>query len=227
MTIQQIIVLAAAGIISSIGFIFKEVIKEFIKKIISGLSPMQVTSVFLLLIIFAFGFLSFIGFKITDDQEAPLSETTNAFDNPSDAQVYAELTKTGLKEVKELSDKKHIKDSIRIATKEKEWVYQVGLPKKDESDAWETTKTLQDIPGICIFKESRKSYLIICEKNYSEKMLTDSLESFRSLVESLSPENKVKIIDINSFCSKRQKLIETGRVTKRKHKESFRCVTCE
>lgn len=154
----KIIALIVAGIGGLILLALQESIKEIIKKLFSGLNSKQVTLIFIVLIGFTFGVIYITGFSFLEDTPPKVeAEKTVITNNPSDAQVYSELAKTGLNEVKELSDKKHIKDSVRIATREKQWVYQIGIPKESEKEAWEMAKALNNIPNICVFKESRKS----------------------------------------------------------------------
>jgi hypothetical protein len=223
----NIIALIVAAIGGLIVLALQESIKEIIKKLFSGLNSKQVTVIFIALIGFAFGLIYLTGSRVLNNKSAAIETDSTVSNNPSDAQVYADLAKTGLDEVKELSEKKQFKDSVRAATREKQWVYQIGIPKENKSEAWETAKTLNSIPNICVFRESRKNYLIICDRNYSKKTMEDSLKVFSSIVNLISAENRVKIVDIISYCPKRKKLIETDKITRRKQPESFKCLTCE
>lgn len=230
MTQGQITTLILAGILSLIPFAFQEVIKEGIKKIFSHLNSRQLTLVFVGLIVLIFGVISITGFSFAAEEndssevtEPPETVTTNR----SDAEVYAGLAETGLKEGEELLRKKRVKDSTLLANREKIWVYQIGAPISDETDAWQMAKDFNALANVCIFKAARKSFLIICDNGYAETDAQDSLETFSSKVDEIIPGTRVKTIDLMSLCSKRKALIETNKIIKRKKTESFKCYTCD
>lgn len=227
---SQTITLIAFGAIGLIPLFFQEAIKEAIKKMFSGLSPRQVTSLFVMLVGALVIIASATGFTFFGEDAAPVSsqvQVANPSKSPSDAEVYADLAKTGINVTEDLLDKKRNKDSILLANREKVWVYQIGMPKNSESDAWEAANAFANIPSICIFKESRKSYLLFQDIDRSKEMLEDSLAQFRSELEEILPGTRVKIIDLMSFCPKRKKLIESGKITRKKKAEQYKCMTCE
>lgn len=237
MTQNQIISLIAASAGSLIVFAFQETIKETLKKLLAGLKPKQITFVFISLIAFVFIFISVAGFSIlpTEDKTSEAGDSLETevevksdakAKTKSDAEVYTDLAKEGLEKGEEMLRNKRAKDSIRAASKEKIWVYQIGTAKDSEADAWEAANELQGIGNISIFKESRKSYLVICDSRYSEKKAKDSLNSFIAKTDTYSPGIRVKVIDLMSFCHKRKGLTETGKITKKKHEQSFKCLTC-
>lgn len=229
MTQGQIITIIITGAAALIPFFFREAIKEGIKKMFSGLSPRQVTALFFVLIVTLVIIASATGFTFSGEDSPPGSsqQEVNSSKTPTDAEVYADLAKTGINVTEDLLDKKRNKDSVRLANREKIWVYQIGLPKSSEADAWEAANKFAKIPSVSIFKESRKSYLLFQDIERSKEMLEDSLLQFKSELDSIVPGTRVKIVDLMSFCPKRKKLIESGKISRRKETEQYKCMSCE
>ncbi|CAN5913847.1 hypothetical protein BH11BAC7_BH11BAC7_08920 [soil metagenome] len=153
----KIIALIVAGIGGLILLALQESIKEIIKKLFSGLNSKQVTLIFIVLIGFTFGVIYITGFSFLEDTPPKVeAEKTVITNNPSDAQVYSELAKTGLNEVKELSDKKHIKDSVRIATREKQWFIRLAYQKKAKRKLGKWQRRLITFPIFACLKNPGK-----------------------------------------------------------------------
>lgn len=228
MTNNQItLILAAIG--SFIILALNESIKELIKKLFSNLNSKQITIIFICLIGLVFGLISITGISFFGEKSnsSDMNDQSAIIKSHSDAEVYADLTKLALEKGEKLLDNKQIKDSIRIANRDKFWVYQIGIARSSESEAWEAAQALDGIDHIYIFKESRKSYLVVWDNNYDRKMSEDSLENFKASADSILLGNRVKVVDIMGLCPKRKKLKETDQITKKKRPEIFRCVTCD
>lgn len=227
METNDIIRYAAAGAVGLLGLFAQESVKEVIKKFFSGLGRTGTNVVFFALL-GGLVFLTYYSINITTDQKATAPITEVPAEEPlhakSDAVVYVEagleITKEGL----ELLEKKQKRDSIRLAQRKKVWVYQVGFPM-GEDEVWETFEKLSSVSNLYAFKESKRDYRLIIDNRYnSEEEAKNALEEVRSKIGAI--ESRIEIIDLWSFCSKREELKTTSPLSKRKKGFKIPCYIC-
>lgn len=233
MEVNQMIGYLSAAAVASLGLICSESFKEIIKKFFSGLSGKQINLLFYsLLAVAAYG--AYYSVNITTNEKAtkPIVVTPKETPAPhvkSDVEVVAEAAPEIIKGIstgiKTIQANKQKKDSIREANREKMWVYQVGLPMRSEKELWKAYKALKNIPNLFVFEESRKSFILIKDGKYhSEEEARNGLESFQREVDQLGV--RIKVIDLLSFCSKRETLIQNDNMTARKEEVEIPCFAC-
>jgi hypothetical protein len=217
----------------ALGIFFNEVIKEGIKKSFSDLSPQRMRGVFVILAIACLALAYGAGFGITkavagETNVVPEATIDNVDEYQNDSiQAAVEVAKVIIDEVDESLEAKRTRDSITLANREKYWVYRIGNPKDDESAVWDAAMEIKSIGDISIFKEGRKSYTIICDPGFNEQTMRDSLSSYEARLDLLGVNYRLELIDLMSYCSKKESLIETEPIKRKKHDESFKCLTCD
>lgn len=227
-----------AGSVASLAalvliFVFREGIKEGLKKVFSDLSAQQVRSIFIILIIACFAAAYFAGFKISsliaDESETAPEVTSEQIDEYQNDTIQAavDILKTTIDKTEEYIDNKRTRDSIALANREKRWVYKIGDSKSSESDAWDAAMAVSPLGDIYIFKEERKTYAIICDPILGKEELESSLEIYAAKLDSIGLSYRITIVDLMTYCSKKENIIESEAIDKRKHDETFRCLTCD
>jgi hypothetical protein len=224
MDINLLIGLIVSAVIGIPALVFSETIKNVIKNFSSNLSKQQTTVIFILLLIIAISAPVLIGFLVspTNTDIDPNNQDSTAIDNKND---WVELGKDVIKVGTQFYYTQKKKDSIRMANREQFWVYQIGTPKKNPDELWESLKALTDIQNLYVFKESRKSYYIVKDDGYTKDVLNDSLVRFKSRIDSTG--NRLKIIDLMTFCSKRKKIKEGDKIKEKKGGLEVRCYVCD
>ena len=209
--------------------VFNESIKELIKKFFSQLSKFQINLLYFTLLILTIALPLSISYFVPSTHENDNIINIDSL-NTHDTQGKDDITKyveAGIKvteETKKLFAIKHHNDSIKKANREKIWVYQIGLPKNDISELWNSYNSLQHFSNIFIFKESKNSFFIIKDDGYSEQELKDSLPNFKIKIDSI--EKRIKIIDLMSVCPKRKKITTTKKIKLKKGNPEVPCYIC-
>ncbi len=233
METSHIVAVVASGVLATFAFIFHETIKEMIKKSISDQSPQRVRRFFVVLIFIGIAIVYGSGYGITSliaDNDVPsIPESSNQIDEYQNDTIQAivEGTKIIIEEGEEFFDKKRLQDSTELVNREKRWVYKIGDPFDNESDAWDAAMALSYLGDISIFKEQRKSYMIVCDPIFDKDELEASLTSYKFQLDSLGLTYRITVVDLMSYCSKKESIVETEAIDMRKRDETFPCLTCE
>lgn len=120
-----------------------------------------------------------------------------------------------------LEERKEKKDSLRVASRDKIYSIQIGLPKSNEKDALSAYKLVSARLGsVKIFKRSKTEYFIVKQDGSSK---TD-LESVASELAVSLREKNVRVIDLMTFCGKKEILKEE---TQKISKERVPCLICD
>lgn len=214
-----------SAILAIAGLVFKETITNVIKNFSSNLSKRQTIIIFFLLLFLSIVAPIGIGLIVSGNPFGDVA-TENQSTKPTSVNIDLKPVVDGVLKVSDKWAYNHSrKDSIRMANREQFWVYQIGTPKKNTDELWETLKTLSDIPYLYIFKESRKSYYIVKDDGYTKEVLNDSLAQFKSRIDSTG--SRLKIIDLMTFCSKREKIKEGDKIKEKKGDIEVRCYVCD
>ncbi len=139
-------------------------------------------------------------------------------------EVYAE---TGLAVGEIVLDKikeKWKRDSIELSNRGKVLVYQIGVPKSDKDELWNSYSKIRNIPGIYAFREGDNYYLIKVA-NYSEQGMQDSLAITSDALAQIGMNENISVLNIMSFC-KRKETITHGKKVKIKHQDDIPCYVC-
>ena len=125
----------------------------------------------------------------------------------SDIEEYTEAVKEGIEIVKEISkdikENKQRKDSIFTAEREQRWVFQIGDIANNEDIILELYQHLEDLDGLFVFKESRKSFFLFKDDGKSKEELQNTLEDIKTQV--LKATSRIIIIDLMNKCKKKEK----------------------
>lgn len=225
MNLTEIIGYGGALLVIALGLLFTENLKNLAKVYFSNRSKKQIDNIFYVTI--AGGILLFLavaylgGFEqktntVEIEQPTPKAKTPESEYIDAAKEIY-DITTDAIKK------KKH-KDSIFIANKEKIWAYQIGTIKKRKA-AWELYEKVKDIEGISFFKISRRKYLVVIYNGNTEEELNNTLNEFSAITDSIG--EKLKVINMTSYCSKKEKIVEQEQLRNRKKKYQVRLYECE
>lgn len=115
-----------------------------------------------------------------------------------------------------------VNDSIKMASREKMFAYQIGFAINDKDELFEQFKKLDDKENIYVLKQSRNDYFLIKYSGKGEKELLDSLQLFENSI-----NQDVKVINMMELCSKNKKLVRGEKLTKRKEVSEIPCLVCD
>jgi hypothetical protein len=213
----------------------KELAATFVKNLVHG-DRKTVINTLLAVVILAIAFSQLgIGMEQPENSEAlPIEEAS--VPQKSDTEVYGEVIKDGLEIgvelIKEGKERREQKKEEYHANRDDRWVYQIGEMVSDEDLLYDHYTRLKDSVPAAIFKKSRNEYLLFINvAGESGKIeLQDSIENNPDYFNALNPH--IKVIDLKSFCDfkkSKMKIDGTLKVSKRKHKDSFRvdCFVCD
>lgn len=232
MDYYKVIGIILASLPAMAGLIFMEAIKKIIEKKFSNASNKGINLLFFLFLIIAFAIPVFTGLYLPSgnpENNGTVNTSTNNEEQNNTAATINAITNaaTTVKDFAEdISKNKQRKDSIFKANRKQVWVYQIGLPKNNLESLWEAYKKLKAIPGIFVFKESRKNFFIIKDDAYTEQQLTDSLNKVKMQIDTICAEKKIEIINLMDFCSKKETIIEGEKIRIKKEKEEIPCWIC-
>jgi|GEM_PF-5886092 len=157
---------------------------------------------------------------VNENTESSTESTTSSNEKITKEVINAtvDLTKTVIKTLK-------VNDSIRVANREQMYAFQIGLPIRHKDNVFEEYGKLENTESIYVLEKSRKEYYIIKYEGKSQEELIDALEEYRKTIPS-DLSGGVKVINIMSLCSKRDKLMVGENLRKRKENEEIPCLIC-
>ena len=225
MEINGFLGLAISAILFTISLIFQESIKQIIKRYFSKISQKKLDKLFyiilLIIVIIPFSFNYFPSFEREEniEEEVPISN------EKSKEEIYVEAGMAVAEEVQKAIEQKKRNDSVRIANKQPNWVYQIGRPKISVQELWEAYEPLQGLSNLYVFKESKKSYIIIKDDGHSKQQLEESLEAFKSEVEKF--ETRIEIVNLTTFCKAKEDIKQGKKIKIRKERIMLSSIECD
>ncbi|MGB5976260.1 MAG: hypothetical protein WBG62_02535 [Cyclobacteriaceae bacterium] len=148
------------------------------------------------------------------------------------ADASLQVVELGAELYKQGKENKEKKREEYHANRGERWVYQVGEIASDEDLLYDHYVRLKDSIPVAIFKKSRKEYLLFINvaSEPGKIELLDSIDNNPDYFNALNPH--IKVIDLKAFCDfkkPKMKIDGTLKVSKRKHKDSFRvdCFVCD
>lgn len=224
--IPQIIGFGGAAITVAVGLFFTESIKHIVQQFFTKKSKSEIDIIFYSILSVAV--LVFIGIGSLGAGEKKKEFNVVENKNESNKHPEADYVEAG-KEVYDIAneyikEKKH-NDSLYLASREKLWAFQIGTAKKEEA-AWDLYGRVKHIDGICFFKVSRREYMVIkYDGSFKEDFIDEALNSLTESIDSLG--EKVQKIDLMSYCSKKEKVVEQKKLRNRKLDYEVRLYECE
>jgi len=214
-------------VLGAAGIVFNTSIKQMIKQFFSKLTKKQIQMVFVGLFGLAVVFPSaLVTFLFEDDNKEKIQVfNENHEAQKTETEVIVDAADKGVQLVDKLISQQKKKDSLKRANKETHWVYQIGVPKNSKKELWETYKLLQHIPNVTVFKESRRSYYIIKDDGVEKDSLINQESAFKVTIDKI--ENRIKIINLATFCKVRKEIKEGKRLKIRKPKVKLPCLICD
>ena len=217
---------AVFAILFITSLIFQESIKQIIKRYFSKISRKKLDRLFyvILLIIgiiiipFSFNYIPSFERAENVEEKVPLSN------EKSKEEIYVEAGMAAVEEVQKALEQKKRNDSARVANKKPTWVYQIGRPKTHVQELWEAYEPLQGLSNLYVFKESKKSYIIIKDDGYSKQQLEESLEAFESEVEKF--ETRIHIVNLSTFCKAKEDIKQGKKIKIRKQRIMLSSIEC-
>lgn len=226
MDINQIIGFGGAAVTLGVGLFFTESIKHIVQQFFTKRSKGEIDTIFYVILIFTVSIFIGIGsFGIDDQKNKPDIIENQSESNRHPEADYVEAGKEVYDIASEaIADKKY-RDSTYLANREKLWAFQIGTIKKEDA-AWDLYGKVKHIEGICFFKVSRREYLVIkYNGSFKEEDMEQTLNSFAESIDSLG--EKVQKIDLMSYCSKKEKVVEQKKIRNRKLDYEVRLYECE
>jgi len=227
MSNEMLIGFIVSLVLGAAGIVFNTSIKQMIKQFFSKLTKKQIQMVFVGLFGLAVVFPSaLVTFLFEDDNKEKIQVfNENHEAQKTETEVIVDAADKGVQLVDKLISQQKKKDSLKRANKETHWVYQIGVPKNSKKELWETYKLLQHIPNVTVFKESRRSYYIIKDDGVEKDSLINQESAFKVTIDKI--ENRIKIINLATFCKVRKEIKEGKRLKIRKPKVKLPCLICD
>lgn len=221
----EIIGLAGATLIIALGLFFAENIKNIAQHYFSNRSKNQINNLYYSVLVG--GVILFLAIAYLGGFEKKPENNTTVEPSPAQKSPEAEYVEAG-KVIIDLAtdayENKKYKDSIIIANKEKIWACQIGTPKKWDA-AWDLYEKVKHIDGICFFKAARKEYLVIKYDGDSEDEAKITMSNLLNEMDSIG--EKIQIINLMSYCSKKEKVVEQKKLRNKKKDYEVRLYECE
>jgi hypothetical protein len=143
----------------------------------------------------------------------------------SKLELAADVLKTGMEMGRDAMDRKRQRDSVAIATRDKMFAYQLGVPIRTEKGVFEAYEKLSDVEGVCVLKRSRKEYLLIKLQGEDEHQLYVDLVSYKE-EHGAEVIGKIEVIDLVAECGKGKRPNWASKLKKRKSAIEIDCLTC-
>jgi hypothetical protein len=123
---------------------------------------------------------------------------------------------------------KKLKDSIRVANKEKMYAYQIGLQITDKDELFESFNKLSEagVSNLYVLKKGKNDFILVKYEAKPENELKDSLDAFKLRISSIHNE-KVDVINLMSECDKKEIIKKGEKLTKRKEDSEIPCLICD
>ncbi len=157
------------------------------------------------------------------------NQQINEGEERTEVDEIIDVANAGVNLIKEGISIKNKKDSIRIANKERLWVYQIGNAINDEDIAALAYDKLKEVPNIYIFKLKRHEYYLIKDDGYySNEQLLDSMGSVKKRMSTLTSDRLIPI-DLSAQCSSKKKPTVTNPIKYKRDKEKreVECRVCD
>lgn len=226
MNVNELIGYASAAIIGIAGIVFMESIKSLISTYFSNLNRRQVSNLFYILLLVAIVAPAGLGNLTASEEQEPVPEEKTETEVPpatkTEAEVYLEAAEIAVDMTSQAIENKRARDSAFAANRRNFWAYQIGTPKNRDA-AWELYQKIKHIPGICFYKEGRKTYRVIKYDGHSEQLeLENSLVNLKEQLTDMKEE--VQIIDLMTECRRKEDLEESKL---KNGEDEVRCFECK
>ncbi len=116
-------------------------------------------------------------------------------------------------------------DSIRVANREKMFGYQIGFKIKHANDVLAMYEKIPDKTGVFIIKASRKHYYLVKYEGKSREELVDKLDDYNNTIP--LELGRAGVINLNTLCSRREKLTRDEDLDSRQEGVSIPCLICD
>lgn len=116
-------------------------------------------------------------------------------------------------------------DSIRMANREKMFGYQIGFKIKHADDVLDLYEKIPDKAGVFIIKAGRKHYYLVKYEGKSKEELVDQLDDYNSTIP--LDLGRAGVINLNTLCSRREKLTRDEDLNSHKEGASIPCLICD
>ena len=190
----------ALFVLTILIFIFKEIIKSLVEKIIG--SPKYGIPVAFVIAILLSGLIFYVaGFIKLDDENRitnePIQEDIIEL-NPIDEAIKL-LGLTG-ELIKDGQEEKRIKDSVFESERGHWWVYKLGEKANEIKLLKKTYEKFSGIGEINIFKKEKKNFFLFLYGHKDSVALADSLGRFQSEYSSL------EIVDLEKYSTRKKSI---------------------
>jgi hypothetical protein len=155
----------------------------------------------------------------SSDNSTTTTTTTNNEAPKTKEEIELEAVKLAAQVTKDAIKSHQQKDSAFKEDREKEWVFQIGEPIKNQKTLFKEFKKYKNIRNVCVF-ENKGDYLIIKKDHQPREILNDSLGNIKALVGS-----SVEIIDLMAECPKRKTIVQDTPLKDKKEDIEITCFT--
>jgi hypothetical protein len=205
----------------------REFIKQALEKIFGTGKKVMVTVIFVGVIALTAGALGFLSFSLlspTDDTAPPSIETTVIEAQPTKLETYVEGAEVALDVIGDMVDRKQHKDSVELAERAEQWVFQIGVNIGDKSQVIAEYQRLKHLENLAVFKLSKRSYILFIDERLTKPEMDQRLEALKSDLDSL--QVRVSILDLMSECKVRRQPTKTSDIKIKRTDIVIPCYEC-
>lgn len=163
------------------------------------------------------------------DNNKGLSETETLSESKAGeyTQIAEEVTAIVESIGDEIKENRSFKDSIYDAIRPEKWVIKVGDYAVDEDYLKDDYMAIHKLGSVMSFKNNSGNYFLFFEETGNEFELTEKLPNYEAKMN--RSKLFLEIVDLNSFCSRKESLVITSPINigKRKDKYEIKCYACE
>ncbi|MFL5754105.1 MAG: hypothetical protein ACJ76F_11905 [Bacteroidia bacterium] len=151
------------------------------------------------------------------------SEEENKSVTKSDVEAVVEAGNQVADFISEKREERRKRDSLKLASKEESFAYELGFPIDGEKKAIEAYEELMNTDGIYIFKKSKSKYQLVKFESKSEEELNDSINSFKEQ----NPGMRVQVVNLTTSCDLDEVITTGGDIGKRRKGIQIPCLICK
>lgn len=225
----------ALSVFSLILFILKlvsgELISGLIKKIFTDISEVKADTIASVSIILtmALGFALII-LSLSSPAKKETPTVVHNLPQKTKEEVFVDAGKILLDEIQEATQKQKTKKDSLKSNRKKLWVIKFGLPIDNKKAVINRFKDLIAADSVTfsslqVFNTIDDSYFFYLNQGLDSVGLSDSLEVLQTKIAAFEPI--VEILDLNSLCKFKQRVIETKSLNNRKIENGIRCFSCD
>jgi hypothetical protein len=146
----------------------------------------------------------------------------------SDGEMYLEAFTAAANVASDALENKRMKDSVKLAHKEKMYAYQIGLPMKEKDQVFDLYKKLgeAEVKNVYVVRNPDDDYILVQYEAKEQDLLYENLKNFRDSLSDITSE-KIAVVNLTEFCSKKDIIKKDGTLKKKREDVEIPCLVCD